>query len=395
MEEQPSRAWFKTVLNEVPASPKFISPSTLGGGNSCRLRSALSALRAEISRYSPPNSFSSWGVVFHALREKAFTKQKYDLILAQYLDLEDKRNARDWLRSRLVPLSEQTQIREKIAIDKKTYRMKLADEHLLPADSKSNSSAFKHVEYLREKQFPEPNACSSLPFRGRIDCIVRFPDGTYIIRDHKSGSLFEPKSQVIKKAFLLQLHAYALLAAESYGYPPIHMELVDDKDVTRIVNFDPSMADAALDEACRMLSSLDEVLAEFIVSNDVDRFCSPSPGACEYCPFKPYCPSYWRVGPSLVLINPFTADFKAEISSIFSGYSPVGSRTIMKLKVGPESFISLLVQKSEMLYHPVISSWVDGLVPVGTVIYVLSARPTSGRTQFALRDDSVVCTDGY
>jgi hypothetical protein len=273
--------------------------------------------------------------------------------------------------------------------------MKLVDEYLPATTNKSNSSPFKHVEYFREKQFPEPNISSSLPFRGRIDCVVRFSDGSYVIRDHKSGSLFEPKSQVIKLAFQLQLHAYALMAAESYGYPPVHMELVDDRDVALKINYDPSLAAAALDEARRILSSLDEVLAAFLVSKEVERFCSPSPDACEYCAFKPYCPSYWRVEPSLVLVNPFTANFKAVITSTFSGDSPVGSRVDLKLKVGNNSFISLLVQKSEILNHPVLFDWVAGLVPIGTVIYVLSARPTSSRTQFALRDDSVVCTDGY
>jgi hypothetical protein len=182
---------------------------------------------------------------------------------------------------------------------------------------------------------------------------------------------------------------------ECFGHPPKHLELVDDKGVTRIVDFDTSLADAALDEAYHKLSSIEEVLIAFLDGMDLERFSSPSPESCEYCAFKPYCPSYWRVVPRLVLVNPFTSDFKAEISSMFSGYSQVGSRAVLKLKVGPVSYASLLVQKSEILNHPVLFDWVAGLVPIGTVIYVLSARPTSSRTQFALRDDSVVCTDGY
>lgn len=395
MDKPPSKPWFKTVLTAVPSSTKFISPSSLGGRDSCRLRSALSSLRAGFNRYSPPNGFSSWGVVFHALREKAFTKQKYDLVLAEHLDSEDRRNSDDWLRARLVPLSDLPQIREKIAIDKKSYRLKLADELVSSADTRLDSNSVRHAEYLREKQFPEPGVISSLPFRGRADCIVRWPDGSYVIRDHKSGSLFEPHTQVVKKAFFLQLHAYALLAIECFGHPPKHLELVDDKDVTRIIDFDASLADAALDEAYHKLSSIDEVLIAFLDGMDLERFSSPSPESCEYCSFKPYCPSYWRVIPSLVRVNPFAADFKAEISSTFSGYSPVGSRAVLKLKVGPEFYVSLLFQRTEILYHPVLSDWVDGLVPIGTVIYVISARPTSSRTQFTLRNDSVVCTDGY
>ena len=395
MEKPPSKPWFKTVLTAVPSSTKFISASSLGGRDSCRLRSALSSLRGGFNRYSPPNGFSSWGIVFHALREKAFTKQKYDLVLAEHLDSEDRRNSDDWLRARLVPLSDLPQIREKIAIDQKSYRTKLADELVSTADTRLDSNSLRYVEYLREKQFPGPGVISSLPFRGRADCIVRWSDGSYVIRDHKSGSLFEPQTQVVKKAFVLQLHAYALLATECFGIPPKHMELVDDKDMTRIVDFNASLADAALDEAFHKLSSIDEVLNAFLDGMDLERFSSPSPESCEYCAFKPYCPSYWRAVPHIVHVNPFTADFRAEISSMFSGYSQVGSRAVLKLKVGPVSFVSLLVQKSEILNHPVLFDWVAGLVPVGTVIYVLSARPTSSRTQFALKDDSVVCTDGY
>lgn len=165
MDRPPSKPWFKTVLTAVPSSTKFISASSLGGRDSCRLRSALSSLRGGFNRYSPPNGFSSWGVVFHALREKAFTKKKYDLVLAEHLDLEDRRNSDDWLRARLVPLSDLPLIREKIAIDQKSYRLKLADELVSTADTRLNSNSLRYVEYLREKQFPEPGVISSLPFR--------------------------------------------------------------------------------------------------------------------------------------------------------------------------------------------------------------------------------------
>ena len=373
-----------------------MSPSSLGGKNSCLFKYALTSLRDELIKYTPPTYYSSWGRVYHAIREKAFSKKKYDFILNSQLEAEDNANQQDWLNRRLVPLKNISQIREKIAIDSKRTRAKLPDLDPVYEQDLNSQSFVQDFEYIREKFFPDKGAESLLPFRGRIDCILRWRDGSYIIRDYKTGSVFEPEGKcVLKIAYVKQLHAYALLTTESYGFKPKFMELIDEVGTAYKIAFDDSIAATVLDEAQENIDMIDEVLKSFVFDLGTQKFSTPSPECCEYCRVKPYCNSYWSGGYHVVLPNNYNADIKGVVSSSFTGYSQVGQRADLRLCIGNEMYISLLIPSDMVAAHPVLSQWTHGKIPNGTTIYILSAQPTPSRTQFKLKDETVICIDQF
>jgi len=54
-----------------------------------------------------------------------------------------------------------------------------------------------------------------------------------------------------------------------------------------------------------------------------------------------------------------------------------------------------LLTKESVVAHPVLADWVAGRVARGATIYVLSAARTSSLSQIMVRDDTVICSDGY
>jgi len=365
-----------------------------GDGQTCLLKHALSALDTSFMKYAPPTFFSSWGTVYHALKEKAFTREEYDLTLREQLAAEDAQNSKDWLRRRLVPLADIPFVREKIKKHRRRTYEKLPIS-LMPDQVRNPPATSERCSmYFREIFLPGNNKISMLPFRGRIDCLVRHADGSYEIWDYKTGSIYEPDTKVVKSAYVRQLHAYALLTREAYGILPKRMRLIDENDRTEYVEFSNQVADVVLAEAGSVIDSIDDALRCFISGGDTMDYCAPSPAVCQYCQVKPYCPGYWK-SDGVVIVSDYTADLKGAIASSFDGYSVVGNRADVRLCVGEGRFISLMMTKESIAFHPVLTEWVDGHVALGTTIYVLSAARTSSPTQIKVRDDTVVCTDGY
>ena len=395
MDASSSHPWVKSRLTSAPSVRRSLSPSSLGGdGQSCLLRHALTALDRSFTKYSPPACFSSWGTLYHALKEKAFTREEYDLTLREQLAAEDEHNSKDWLRQRLVPLADNAFVRNKIAKHRKRTYYNLPISRPPDQSSSQSGTADRSFTYLREKFLPEKDKVSTLPFRGRIDCLVRYADGSYVIRDYKTGSIYEPKTKVIKSAYVRQLHAYALLTREAYGFLPKRMMLIDEFDNVEPVDFSHETASAVLREADVLIASIDDALRCFVSDSSTLAYCSPSPSVCQFCQVKPYCHAYWQAA-GLVVVNDFTADLKGTITSSFDGYSAVCDRTDVRLCVGGGRFVSLLMTKESVARHPVLTDWVAGRVAQGTTIYVLSAERTQSPTQVNVRGDTVVCTDGY
>jgi len=395
MDSASSLPWVKSRLSTLPAIRRSLSPSSLGGdGQTCLLKHALSALDDSFMKYAPPTFFSSWGTVYHALKEKAFTREEYDLTLREQLAAEDAQNSKDWLRQRLVPLADIAFVRNKIANHRKRTYERLPIS--LPNDQVEHGPGMpeRYFTYLREKFLPERGKTSVLPFRGRIDCLVRYADGSYEIRDYKTGSIYEAKTKVIKSAYVRQLHAYALLTREAYGLLPKLMKLIDELDNAECVEFSDEVADDVISAADAVLTSIDAALRRFISGGDVSEYCTPSPAVCQFCQVKPYCPVYWQPG-GLTLVGEYTADLKGAVSSSFEGFSDVCGRADVRLCVGEGRFISLLITRESVAVHPVLADWVAGRVAQGTTIYVLSAARTPSPTQIKVRPDTVVCSDGY
>jgi hypothetical protein len=395
MDASPGSPWVKSKISSLPKVRRTLSPSSLGGdGQKCLLRYALSAMDGTFMKYLPPSPYSSWGTVYHALKEKAFTREEYDLTLDTQLEAEDLQNSMDWIRRRLVPLADIPSIRNKIAVHRKRVYDKLPSSASTAQVKSKSGFGNSNPKYIREKFLPERDRQSVLPFRGRIDCLVQHADGTYEIWDYKTGSLHELNSMVIKSAYVRQLHAYALLAREAYGRLPRCMKLIGENENHVCVEFSDEIATAVLAEAHAVLDSIDDALRCFISGGALLNFCAPSPAVCQFCQVKPYCPGYWKSG-GLIMVSDYIADLKGTIASSFEGYSAVGDRADIMLCVGEGRFISLLFTKESVTVQPVLAEWVAGRITHGMTIYVLSATRTPSPTQVKVREDTVICTDGY
>jgi CRISPR/Cas system-associated exonuclease Cas4 (RecB family) len=125
--------------------------------------------------------------------------------------------------------------------------------------------------------------------RGKID-MIRGDD----LIDYKTGSIFEDdeisSASTVKPAYIRQLRIYAWLVHYSTGqwvkrgllYPlagaPVEVAIV------------PANCDA---EAAGAIALLDAYNAAVSAGTDSVAMASPSPGACRWCSFKPFCPAFW------------------------------------------------------------------------------------------------------
>jgi hypothetical protein len=172
------------------------------------------------------------------------------------------------------------------------------------------------------------------------------------------------------------------------------MMLIDELDNAECVEFSNEVADDVISSADAILASIEDALRCFISGGALPEYCTPSPAACQFCQVKPYCPVYWQPS-GLTLVGEYTADLRGAVSSSFAGYSDVGGRADVKLCVGEGRFVSLLMTRESVAVHPVLADWVAGRVAEGATIYVLSAARAPSPTQIKVRDDTVVCSDGY
>ena len=119
--------------------------------------------------------------------------------------------------------------------------------------------------------------------RGIIDRLEIADDGEWVITDYKTGSV---PSEQREQARLAGVHIYALLCEQMLGRRPARVQLLylstpeaiiarpSEQSVTGVARRTDALW-SAIERACA-----------------VDEF-RPRPGRlCDYCAFRPYCPSY-------------------------------------------------------------------------------------------------------
>jgi CRISPR/Cas system-associated exonuclease Cas4 (RecB family) len=125
--------------------------------------------------------------------------------------------------------------------------------------------------------------------RGKID-MIRGDD----LIDYKTGSIFEEDeisgASAVKPAYVRQLRTYAWLARSSTGqwvkrgllYPlagaPVEVPII------------PAECEVQAAEAVALLDAYNAALTS---GAGPAAMASPSPDACRWCPFKPFCSAFW------------------------------------------------------------------------------------------------------
>ncbi len=127
--------------------------------------------------------------------------------------------------------------------------------------------------------------------RGKID-LIRGDD----LIDYKTGSIFEDddigSAPAVKQVYVRQLRIYAWLghADSSYGRWVKRGLLYPLAGAPVEVPITPAECDA---EAAAAIALLDEYNGAVAAGTSLTTMAKPSPEACRWCPFKPFCPAFW------------------------------------------------------------------------------------------------------
>ncbi len=137
----------------------------------------------------------------------------------------------------------------------------------------------------REKEF----TALAGKLRGRID-LVR---GDEII-DYKTGALFESDTSgaqpLLKAAYVRQLRIYAYLVHSATSKWPRRGLLFPLAGPPVIVDVEPAQCETEAVEAVKLLEHYNNSVA---TAGEALSLASPSPEACQWCPYKTICPSFW------------------------------------------------------------------------------------------------------
>lgn len=139
---------------------------------------------------------------------------------------------------------------------------------------------------IREQEFA---ACNG-KLIGRPD-LVRANE----VVDYKSSGIFEYDEniqvEVLKGAYIRQLHIYGYLVRESLGWWPARGTLFPLAGAGVEIVLDPAECKR---EALEAIALLDSYNAKLLNQADLSEFASPSPQVCKWCPYKLLCPAFWQ-----------------------------------------------------------------------------------------------------
>lgn len=112
--------------------------------------------------------------------------------------------------------------------------------------------------------------------------------------DYKSGALVEfdeeQETEVVKAAYVRQLHIYGYLVKETLGWWPRRGRLLPLVGAGLEVALEPS---ACEEEARAAVALLDAYNTKIAAPAEYQAFASPSAKSCRWCPFKLICPPFW------------------------------------------------------------------------------------------------------
>jgi len=265
--------------------PDYLSPSSLGTETPCRLRViASTAENRELFTWLPAPPLARLGLIVHE-----------GIALALSGELSDASEVSDWLDSRLdapTPSERYECLRSAIA----KRRIELARSLLT---GKATSRPSRSVDRPPLPGQGEPRMritglevvlkSKALRIQGRADLIRRGEDGALEIVDFKTGDVTGRDGEV-RRAYALQIQAYALMVREREPETPIRLFL--DNGSETAVPADPQSLAVARDSILNIAARLP---ARASVS--ADSLAEPGP-ECAGCSIRPSCPSYLAEAPS-------------------------------------------------------------------------------------------------
>lgn len=272
------------MTNTITAFPlierlRRISPSRYAGFSQCALREIWSGMRLPVMLPSSPKSML--GTAIHKLLEEA---GKGDIADDASLDAHWEQiiakieQETSQVSSHLFPLKRSIadyEIRRIRAFDKAKEIIDARQQH---TSGVPTASEFEVWLSSTDRQVG-----------GYVD-ELKTSDTGKTIRDFKTGPILDQsiEGSPVKEAYAMQLKLYAALLAEQTGEYPIELELVPLQGSPVEVPFTALDCDQLLEEARELLKRINDL----VDANDYSNLCSPSPNACNFCAYRPVCPTY-------------------------------------------------------------------------------------------------------
>lgn len=352
-----------------------ISPTRFVAMDQCPLRELWTAARAP--QLLPSSPAARLGTVIHRLLEEAGqgavpgdaggVDQRW-----QELVIEAERAMLDgWLERHFVPLSHSV-------ADFEVRRIQARERALEVIETRSAARVRGEGTTVRSVPLhgcEVPVATADGRVRGRIDAVAVDAGGP-VIRDYKSGAIFEPgtgSERMLKKAYEVQLRMYAALYADTTGTWPVRLEVVPVLGSAEEVAFDPEGCTALVEKARITLDNINDMI-ELSGSDGamVERLARPRPDVCAHCAFRPACAPYRAARMAGSELWPH------DVWGRLNNVAPLGAdRLMMELDCGGQA-IRIRNLSSSSDRHPALD-----LLGPGDQVAVFSARPTGSPVMFA------------
>jgi hypothetical protein len=180
--------------------------------------------------------------------------------------------------------------------------------------------------------------------------------------DYKSGAILEhdaaTQTEVVKTAYVRQLRIYGYLVKEKLGWWPKRGVLLPPGGVGVEVPLDPSACEQEAADAVALLDAYNEKVRS---GASPLEFGSPSPQACQWCPYKLICPAFWRAA---------TADWSGQldgavVEGILAGapsviHSGAARAIAVDVQAGTEARRRAQISPLNCSTHPVVATLQQG-----------------------------------
>jgi len=345
---------------------RSLSPSRYTRLCACPLREILAA--GMFPPLLPSSPKAVLGIIAHKLLEEATkgmfsdpqqANMRFDSLVAEW----DERLGQTSLQRHFVPLNQ-------TCVDFHVFRLRVTK-----AAKRIISSSFGHIK--TEKQHKVELELSSIDgtLHGRIDDVQEI-NGQLILRDHKSGLLFEDDesgSLQIRHEYVVQMHLYAALYAEQYHKWPDKLVLVALNGEETHIPFTPEECARLRVETSKTLQRVNEDIRRVLAgSAEISILADSKPDICHFCQYRPACPAYFaqRNGNTEAA---WPNDICGQLISLTAAGSGMRHLT---LDVG--GVVIAVRRLSDVIRHPALDC-----IKVGAIVSGFNLRKNIGTNLFA------------
>lgn len=260
----------------------------------CALRETWVASRAPELLPGPPAG--RLGTVVHRLLEEAgrgqlssLDQEAIDHRWEQLLHAAEAVAAASWLDRHLLPL------RSAIP-DFEVRRLRaLSAARTLAAEA----SAMDHAHGTAPRLpvgYELPVATTDGQAGGRIDSVSPGPDNGPVLRDYKSGAIYERTTghtRTVKVAYAAQLKLYAAIYANMTGVWPSRLEVVPLAGSAEEVEFTRDECLQLLRDALHLRDTINDIINSGApLAVRMARLAAPAEPVCSFCAYRPHCSPY-------------------------------------------------------------------------------------------------------